>query len=238
MAFSYPISIHFPSLPQDSLRGKLQAVITALKTRHIMAAKLPDCVSELVVDPVSGEWLDTASIATDCVSLEQCLQRYRWLSLEVELRLGQGRYFATLCSFPDGEGTDRGGLQFNFSDRAFPAIFEFEDGTDGQFDAEVKRDFLAVCMTVVRQVDAEAFILLADQGKFHSVSLDEIMQRLTAPQMSLHGRRPGSITGVRERYLSAQRMRELWELPEDDPRCFNAAGYTVLDMIQRFAWKD
>ncbi|WLG42704.1 hypothetical protein [Pseudomonas sp. FP1740] len=238
MAFSYPISIHFPSLPRDSLREKLLAVIAALKTRHIMAARLQDCVSELVVDPISGEWLDTVSVAADCVSLEQCLERYRWLSVEVELRLGQGRYFAALCSFPDGEGTDRGGLQFNFGDRAFPAIYEFEDGMDGQFDAEIKRDFLAVCMTVVRQVGAEAFILLQDQGEFRSIELDEVMQRLTAPEMSLHGRRPGTITGVLSTYLSGERMRELWELSEDDPRCFEAAGYTVLDMIQRLVWKD
>ncbi|ENC9898088.1 TPA: hypothetical protein NID39_002324 [Pseudomonas aeruginosa] len=237
MAFSYPIAIHFPSLPRAALEEKALAVVAALRRRHAVVAQVRESVSELVVDPATGEWLDTRSVATDCASLEQCLQRYDWLRLEVELRLGQGRYFAALCSFPVDAQAERGGLQFNFSDRAYPAIHEFEDGSGGQFDGQVKRDFLAVCMTVVRHVDADAFILLQDEGRFRCIELDEVLQRLVEPEMSLHGRRPGSITGVRSAWLSAQRMRELWALPHDDPRCFEAGGYSVLDMIQRFAWK-
>lgn len=233
MAFSYPLALHFPPIPRYLLPQIVDNVLAAMRSNHRVPTRFCDLAAELVFEKFSGEWLDTIEMSTDYPSAGEAVGQGKWLRLSFELRITSGFYVAELYVFPIPDKLEMGGIQLNFDGRVYAALYEYQSRISGKFDEELKRDLLKICFKIASVAEAEALILLPEDGSFKSISLPEILDRLLNPQMELYGRRAGLITGVRESVLQLEEIRQVWCIPVNDPRLITTThGYSVLDLLQ------
>lgn len=236
MAFTYPLALHFPSCARSELSFVVERFARVMKQRARAPMVFKESMAELIFDKLSGNWLNTVELVDDNLDVESIFASDRWLRFNFEFQLGNGWYFAELYTFPIVSSSGEfAGLQLNFDGRAYASIFDFQPRAYGGFDENAKRDFLAVCMLATELLQADAFILLPDEGELVNISTNEILARLQEIRPVSENGRPGLITGLRGELTSVDHIREIWQLAADDSRLITTtSNYLILDLLQPF----
>ncbi|MCI0654994.1 MAG: hypothetical protein L0Y39_11020 [Methylococcaceae bacterium] len=217
----------------------MDKVLAVISSHHRVPERFSDLAAELVIEPYSGEWLDTIKFKKKFHNTAAALEQGKWLRLSFSLRIANGLYESELYVFPVPHEPEMGGMQLNFNGRIYAAVYGNQPRVSGKFDERVKRGLGLVCYETAGAAEAESLILLPDAGKFISVSSAEVVERLRNPQMELHGCRAGVITGVDQRLLSIEELCQIWHVPSSDVRLITTlSGYTILDLLQPFTEPD
>jgi hypothetical protein len=205
-------------------------VLNRLKSDNVLryVDELP--LSRLVFSAENGEWVDTEKLPKG-IFLEHDFSEYSWLRASGLMRLGESSYPGEIYFFPLSTDDSRTCCEVKFHSQTYEAIYQFSDRSEGKFNEQAKKALLKVCLGLVSATEADAFIVRFDDGELSPLHLEDILSKLRSPELTLHGKRPDLITGIRDNFLSLDELTAIWGTGEEVYE--SVSGYVILDLLQR-----
>jgi hypothetical protein len=205
------------------------AVFDYLADKHRLSRSLESAVSRFVHDPRSGEWVGAEPIAAQPDSLASILEEYRGLQITGKLKIGKWTHAATVLLYFATARDKRICVELKLYSYAYEAVFDYAPRSEGGFNEEAKNGLVGLCVGLAVATQTGGFMLRFDDGEIRPLELEEILAKLRRPELTVHGKRPGLVTGVRGEIMPLAEIESVWGKGRHAYEAIG--GYSVLDLL-------
>jgi hypothetical protein len=228
MAGYNPIDLSLTPLSAktDAVCSSVTAYVSA---EHGLTRDLESAVSLLVFDPKTDSWVGLEKVRADAASLGRLVVEKRGIRIGGELKIGKWTHPAEVFLYRASRSDERVGVTVKLHSYAYEAVFDFSPRDEGQFNEEAKHGLLGLCFGLATAAGADGWLLRFDAGELRPPEIQEILDVLRHPVLTIDGKRPGLLTGVRADLMPAPEMESIWKPGRHVYETIG--GYCVLDLL-------
>lgn len=224
-----PIAITFTPF-EISIEELCTSTIDYLTSANDMQFDVETAASRLVFDAHTSEWTETVAIDGKNKTIEALATEYHWLRVDVDLRIGDTSHDVEIYFFPISPKDKKISLMISLGSRPYEMLYDPKSpDEDDDVNENIKRSLVQLCCSLAARLDATGFMLGFDDGQLHPLLVEDLIERLQRPELTLHGRKPGLLTGLKTTVISLSELEKVWGTGEELYE--NIAGYVILDSL-------
>jgi hypothetical protein len=228
MAGYTPVELSLTPLSAEA-DSVCSAVIGYLSAEHGLTRDLEAAVSRLVFDPKTDEWVGLEKVGAEVGSLARLVVEGRGIRVGGDLKIGRWTHPAETFLYRWSGSDRRICVTIKLHSSVYEAIFDFAPRDEGKFNEEAKQGLLGLCFGLATTTGADGLVLRYDDGELRPPGIPELLDRLRHPVLTIDGKRPGLVTGVRAEVMPASEMESIWKPGRHVYETIG--GYCVLDLL-------